>query len=155
MYKSNIKQLSVFFILFSLCFLTACESYPVENASSKADFPVVIENITLYGEPERIVSLSDEITSALAALGLTDRIAGVNTDSALEDYAETLVAGTAEQPDIQAILELEPDLVITDTALSTKNIQALSSQRIKVLVLSGEAEQYLAVLEKLKASDSE
>lgn len=155
MYKSNIKQLSVFFILFSLYFLTACESYPVENASSKADFPVVIENITLYGEPERIVSLSDEITSVLAALGLTDRIAGVNTDSALEDYAETPVAGTAEQPDIQAILELEPDLVITDTALSTKNIQALSSQRIKVLVLSGEAEQYPAVLEKLKASDSE
>lgn len=155
MYKSNIKQLSVFFVLFSLYFLTACESYPVENASSKADFPVVIENITLYGEPERIVSLSDEITSALAALGFTDRIAGVNTDSALEGYAETPVAGTAEQPDIQAILELEPDLVITDTALSTKNIQALSSQRIKVLVLSGEAEQYPAVLEKLKASDSE
>ncbi len=133
MYKIILKQQIVLFgFLLILCAVLSGCTYQEQSSEQKASpFPVVINHITLYGEPESVVSLADPITEALQSLGFSDKLAGINTDCELEGLDELPAAGTAEQPDITAILEIGPDLLITNIPLPTgtwKNYQRAASR---------------------------
>ena len=69
---------------------------------------------SLPEQAERIVSLAPNITEILFAIGLGQEIVGVTLDS---DYppaaAEKPQVGTFWQPDIEAVVAVRPDLVIT------------------------------------------
>ncbi|OHB65110.1 MAG: hypothetical protein A2Y77_00505 [Planctomycetes bacterium RBG_13_62_9] len=66
--------------------------------------------------PTRVVSMAPDLTEILFALGLEERIAGVTRDS---DYppaaAEKPGVGTFWQPNIEAVVALKPDLVVTQS----------------------------------------
>jgi iron complex transport system substrate-binding protein len=62
----------------------------------------------------RIVSLAPNITEILFAIGLGNEIAGVTLDSDYPpDAARKPKVGTFWQPDIEAVVAVKPDLVIT------------------------------------------
>lgn len=65
-------------------------------------------------EPERIVSFGPGITEMLFSLGLGDKVVGVDDFSDYpEEALEKAKVGNAWSPSIEAVVELEPDLVLT------------------------------------------
>ena len=71
--------------------------------------------LTLQHAPQRIVSMIPSDTETVCALGACDRLVGVDT---LSDWPPGVKAlpqlGNANQPDLEALVALKPDLVLTD-----------------------------------------
>ncbi|KPK88498.1 hypothetical protein AMJ80_10985 [bacterium SM23_31] len=94
-------------------------------------------SVTLPCNPHRIVSLICSITETLFALGLEDRIAG-RTNYCTRPMPQVESAkkiGGPKNPDIEAILALNPDLVIANIEENEKNdIERLENEGIPVFV---------------------
>lgn len=147
MYTVRIKKLFVWLLLcMSFLLLTSCE----QKKEDDSNFPVVIKNITLYGEPESIVSLSDSITKTLQELELSNKIIAVNSDCEIKEFTKLSHVGTDEQPNLNKMKELKADLLITNCSLSTKTMNQLSENGIKVLILSKNTSEYSSQLQLLK-----
>lgn len=156
MYKVILKQRIVLFgFLLILCaVLSGCTNQEQSSEQKASPFPVIVNHITLYGEPESVVSLADPITEVLQSLGFSDKLAGINTDCELEGFDELPSTGTAEQPDITAILEIGPNLLITNIPLPTGYMEKLSAGGIKVLVLSEDESGYESLLKQLAGKET-
>lgn len=100
-------------------------------------FPVKLPDGTeIESEPEHIASLSPAATEILAELGYSDRLCAV---SRYCDYPEGLpevTAGSSENPDIDKLTELSPDVVFTMSALAEREMYTLDSAGITVVTLS-------------------
>jgi iron complex transport system substrate-binding protein len=84
--------------------------------------------------PKRIVSLSPAITEALYVLGLEDAIVGVTIYCQKPPRAQTKEKiGTLMEPDMEKIVSLKPDLVLTMSLTSPKEIQKLKNLGLKVV----------------------
>lgn len=80
--------------------------------------------ITIEKEPERIVSTSTSDTEILFALGLGDKIYGVSDfDNYPEEAKDKPKMGGVVEPNVEAILEQEPDLVVTSNSISEEAAQ--------------------------------
>jgi iron complex transport system substrate-binding protein len=81
---------------------------------SRAGHAGVTQKAGPLQKPMRIVSMTPNLTEVLFALGLDEQVAGVTQDS---DYptaaAEKPAVGTFWQPNIEAVVALKPDLVVT------------------------------------------
>src|SRR5699024_6604938 len=84
------------------------------------------EEITIEEEPDRIVSTSTSDTEVLFALGLEDKIYGV---SEFDDYPEEAQdkpkMGGVVEPNEEAILEQEPDIVFTGNSISEEAAESI------------------------------
>lgn len=87
---------------------------------------VIARSATLAPKPARIISLAPNLTEALFALGLGDRVVGVTRFC---DYPEQVKAiakiGGFIDPDLEKMISLRPDLIVgmssgQDPALATK-----------------------------------
>lgn len=106
--------------------------------AAAGDWPVTIETpngpVTIEEQPERIVVLEWVYVEELLALGVTPvGVADtegyrdwVNTDVDLPDDVEDV--GTRQEPSIERIAALEPDLILTDQNRSAANYDALSER---------------------------
>lgn len=132
------KKLLALLTLLSLGLITACgadttapvvEESAVEESTttdsmSETEYPLTITDasgteITIEAEPERIVSTSPSETEVLFALGLGDKIVGVSdyADYPAEALDKERVGGVVD-PNAEAIIALEPDLVISGISMS-------------------------------------
>lgn len=88
-------------------------------------YPVIVTDaagreITIEGHPQRIVSGYYISTSMIIALGLRDRLVGIESKAetreiyalAAPELLELPGVGTAKQLDLELVLSLEPDLVM-------------------------------------------
>jgi len=101
--------------------------------------------------PQRIVSLSPNLTEILFALGLGDKIVAVsnNCDWPVEAKAKPKV-GTFWQPNTEAIIAVRPDLVVCETFDQQQQVaQTLKRTGLNVLSMSIESldELYTAIME--------
>jgi iron complex transport system substrate-binding protein len=100
--------------------------------------------------PQRIVSLSPNLTEIVFALGLEDKVIGVSSDSDWPAEAKTKPKmGTFWQPNIEAIIAAKPDLVVCESFLQHKEAaETLKRAGINTLSLHIESikELYNAVL---------
>ena len=74
--------------------------------------------VTAYKPIERIIALSDPQADAIRVLGAEDRVTGVSSGIAAETMLLPVmcrkpVVGTSAKPDPEAILALDPEIVIT------------------------------------------
>lgn len=86
--------------------------------------------------PQRIISLAPNITEILYAIGLGDRIAGVTLFCDYPDEAKkkTKVGGMSN-PSLEAVISLEPDIVIMTTDGNPKEFEErLHSLKIRTYV---------------------
>ncbi len=98
--------------------------------------------------PQRIVSLAPSLTETLFALGLGDRVVGVTRYCAHPPEALALPkVGGHLDPNFEAIVSLEPDLVVVIPS-SSENGQRLESLGIRVLEVDQHDVQ--AVLESVE-----
>lgn len=93
--------------------------------------------ITLTKKPERIISLAPSTTEILCALGLEDKIVGrtkyCNYPESITSVPE--VGGTSD-PNVEAIVDLNPDLVVGATHVSDEVIGKLREVGINVAFLN-------------------
>lgn len=105
-------------------------TYPVDITDSNGT------KITLDQEPAKIVSVAPNITQMIFAIGAGDKVVG-RTDYC--DYpaevSDIESIGTLRQPNIEKIIELQPDIVIASTHFEEETEKKLADAGIKVAVL--------------------
>lgn len=100
----------------------------LENRVSELEdsilFPVVVvdgtgDDVVILEKPERIVSMAPSVTELIFYLGVLDRLVGVDKYSdwppivvEMREAGELANIGGFYTPSIEAILELQPDLVV-------------------------------------------
>lgn len=100
-------------------------------------YPVKLPDGTeIKSEPERIASLSPAATEILAELGYSDLLCAVSRYCDYPDGLPEVTAGSSENPDIDKLTELSPDVVFTMSALAEREIYTLDSAGITVVTLS-------------------
>ena len=106
------------------------EAYPVKITDSFG------KEVTLEAEPMRIVSIAPSVTEMIYAIGAQDKLVG-RTDYC--DYpsevSEIESIGTLTTPDLEKIISLQPDLVITATHFDEEKGVKLEEAGIPVIGL--------------------
>ncbi len=109
---------------------------PITDAPpERQPYPVSFENESFDSSPGTVASLSPAITSALCDLGLADRIVGVSSYCE-KPSADVSVIGSPAFPDIDAIIELAPELLITQSPLASADVIRLEQSGIRALRLA-------------------
>lgn len=136
------KKIAVLLIaIFTLSIFTACTGEK-ENESKSEEFSVTITDstgteITLDKKPERIVSLAPSTTEIIGALGAEDRLVGrTKFCNYPESVLELPEVGGTTDPNIEKIIELNPDLVVGSTHVSQEIIDKLREVGITVAFLN-------------------
>jgi iron complex transport system substrate-binding protein len=119
------------------------DSFPVEVVDSKG------RTVRIEKAPESVASLAPHATEILFELGLGDKIIGV---SEYCDYPEEAVSkdklGDYWQPNIELIVEAEPDILFVGKAASEDFLIALEENGIIAVALEGSSleETYETIL---------
>lgn len=111
------------------------------SAPTPTSYPLTVTDnlgrtITIAAPPQRIISLAPSNTEILFALGLGQRIVGVDNYSNYPEAARNVTkVGGYSEPSLEKIVALEPDLVVGDN-LHRKIIPQLERLGIPTLLLS-------------------
>lgn len=110
----------------------------VFSASGLAqDFPLEYKDdlgrkIKIENEVERIISLAPAITEIIYALGIEEKLVAVSSAC---DYPKAATKkeniGRIDEPNIEKIVALEPDLVITESVTKIQSLKRLTELKIK------------------------
>ena len=109
----------------------------VSISSAAADYPIKYTDdlgreVVIKAEPERIISLAPAITEIIYELGLEDKLVAV---SSVCDYPEEALAktevGRIDEPNLEKIISLEPDLVIAESVSRIRSLERLTELGIK------------------------
>lgn len=86
--------------------------------------------------PTRVVSLAPSITEMLFSLGLDEQIVGVTDYCDFPDKAKTKTKVGYANPNVETLVSLQPDLVLTPRAFYRADLQAkLEQLKIPIFVL--------------------
>jgi iron complex transport system substrate-binding protein len=153
--KSSFRKfLALFFVLILL--LTGCRETgtstsstpspslsPTSTATPSLNLPLFSavdfwgNTIQLPQKPQRIVSLGPSATEIVAALGAMDRLVGVTTaDDYPPEVSQLEKVGGMDNPSLEKILSLKPDLVLAVFGNPMSLIENLRSQKIPVFGLN-------------------
>ncbi|MGA1419037.1 MAG: ABC transporter substrate-binding protein [Ilumatobacteraceae bacterium] len=134
-----------------------------------AEFPVTVGDLTLEAEPQRVVSMSATATEMLFAVGAGDKVVAVDSFSNFPADIESLPKVDAYQPSVEAISELEPDLVIISydpgnfvdqlnalaipvfAAYAVANLDGAYEQMKQLGALTGQAEEAAVVVNTMRS----
>lgn len=105
--------------------------------------------ITLKSEPRRIIAMLPSHTETMVALGAADKLIAVDTYS---NFPKAVVdklpkAGSAFQPNLEAIVALKPDLILADESSGSRLTMKLAA--LGLTVYGGTAQTYNEVFEKM------
>jgi iron complex transport system substrate-binding protein len=106
-------------------FSTGCHHNPAksESADLRSFTDGLGRSVTIRANPQRIISLAPNITEILFALGLGDRIAAVTSYCDFPEEAKTKEKiGDTLHPNLERIIGLKPDLVLTTTASQLEDL---------------------------------
>jgi iron complex transport system substrate-binding protein len=106
-----------------LFYLLLITYYLLLNSAFATDYPFTLTDemnrtVTVEAEPQRIVSMLPSHTETICALGICDKLVGVDDFSNYPLEADALpklgggLTGYDGGPDVEAIVALEPDLVL-------------------------------------------
>lgn len=114
------------------------------KSNTKAQFPISITDsgttYTFTKPAERIVSLAPSITEILFAIGAGDMVVGrTKYCNYPAETASVKVVGTLYEPDLEAIVDLEPDTVIAATHMNEDVMTTLSKAKIGTLTQTSPA----------------
>jgi iron complex transport system substrate-binding protein len=110
-------------LLAALCI--GCHHNPAksESADLRSFTDGLGRSVTIRANPQRIISLAPNITEILFALGLGDRVAAVTSYCDFPEEAKTKEKiGDTLHPNLERIIGLKPDLVLTTTASQLEDL---------------------------------
>ena len=134
----RILYLTLAVIMIVLCVgCSEIEEYNPETTKvipEEIKYPVTAEDITFDKAPERVISLSPAATHIMCEFGFENYIVGVSEycekTEAMQDVA---VIGSPANPDIDGILALNPDVVITQSPISLADTTRLETSGIEII----------------------
>lgn len=120
--------------------MTGCEEITNEPVKEPepvpVDYPFAIDDITFIKAPETVISLSPALTEIIYEMGYGSKVVGRGSYC---DYPEEVTAvtdvGSSANPDIDEIIKLKPELLITQSPVAEKDKDRLLENNIDVLVL--------------------
>lgn len=154
------KALSILLILMMVLTFVACdansevtnnevtnneETNEVVNEPEVSTFtPVVVmdgmdREITIESEPMRVITMAPSMTEMMYALGLGDRLVG-RTDycNFPAEVLEVDSIGSLREPNVEAIIALNPDLIIMSTHASEEVVAKLEEANLTVAVITAQ-----------------
>ena len=139
---------SVLTVIFLLLSMTACgffggtpdvtDATTVDTTAAEepVPFPVTVNGLTVDASPQTVISLSPSITEILCEMGYEKRLIGKSNYC---NYPESIKAlqsfGSGASPDIQAIIDKNPDIVISATTIATKDVMRMKQAGIMTLII--------------------
>jgi iron complex transport system substrate-binding protein len=122
------------------------------SAALAAPYPLSVTDdlgvtVTLEREPERVVAMMPSHTETLCAIGACDKLVGVDDFSNYPPETDDLPRlGGAFTPNLEAIIALEPDLVLADESSDL----AAALRNAGVTVYAGTAQTFEETFEKFE-----
>ncbi len=122
---------------------STAESSKTENSSSIVkSYPVTVNGVEITEKPEKAVSLTPSLTEIICELGYKSTLVGVcDYCDYPEDTKNIAPVGKNTSPDIDKIVSLKPDIVLTSTALVEKDRLTLESNNITVLTIEAPSDK--------------
>lgn len=151
--------LAVLAILASACSSTQAApqpqpTVPAVSSPAASTFPMTLTDdagrkVTLAKEPKRLLSLASSDTEILFALGLGDRVVGVDQYSDFPAAAKDKPkVGSFVKPEMEKILALEPDLVLGTEMHVKTTLPELEKRGLTTMIVTPKGVR--AVLEGIK-----
>ncbi|QUH24430.1 ABC transporter substrate-binding protein [Serpentinicella alkaliphila] len=141
--KNKIIKIIVSVLIINMI-MTGCNSLGQADNTGNNNmdiYPLTIidsyENEVIIEEmPNRVISIAPSITEIIFNLGLEDKLVGRTDFCNFPLEAESIESiGSLTSPNIEKIIELEPDLIIASTHFQKEVYDKLSELQIKLLVL--------------------
>lgn len=108
----------------------------VETPEPEPEYPVRVGAAIVPARPGRVVSLAPSITEKIYDLGLEHRLMGVSDHCDYPAAAAMLPQyGTAPTPDMEALEELGPHVVLTVSELSADAMEAIEEMGAVVVTI--------------------
>lgn len=120
------------------------DSTPVKQA-----YPVSFDSESFDSSPQTVVSMSQAVTDILGELGISEKIIGAGGYCRIEGV-ETV--GSPAFPDIDKIIELKPELVLTQSPFASADVVRLKQAGIRYLYLEAPKSFSYLVEEYIKLS---
>lgn len=137
------RTISIILSMVLLLSLTACsditpeavvtEDIVIDEAPVKSAYPISFGTETFDSAPGTVVSLSPALTEIMLELGLSDKLVAVS--DYCENYNSLPTVGSPANPDIDAIIELAPELLITQSPIASTDEVRLDQTGVRVLYL--------------------
>lgn len=134
-----IKKIVIACVFFLFCAVSAgCQNIDEVSSGGAAplEYPVEVGGLTFSASPASVASLSPALTEILCELGYEDKLIARGSYS---DYPESVLAkadvGSAANPDIDAIIALAPELLLSQSPITKKDITRLEQAGTRVLIL--------------------
>lgn len=132
--------------LFAAAILGGCDNgddkrpesttFPSVTEAEPTPYPFMLNDVEITAKPEKIVCLSPALAEIIYELGYSETIIG---RSSYCDFPAAISSikdvGSTANPDMKAISELKPDLIISSTPIASKDIFALEQEGIKTLII--------------------
>jgi iron complex transport system substrate-binding protein len=118
--------LVIYLILFAASTAVLAAGFPIDYTDDLG------REIVIEKKVQRIISLAPAITEIIYALGLEDKLVAVSSAC---DYPEEALnkddVGRIDEPNIEKIISLEPDLVIAESVSKIETLNRLTELGIK------------------------
>ena len=126
MRKAKLVILFLVVFVFAAAISLSAQEFPLNYTDELG------REITIEKEVERIITLAPGMTEVIYALGLEDKLVAVSSAC---DYPEEALTkddvGRIDEPNIEKIVSLEPDLVIAESVTKIESLERLSELGIK------------------------
>ncbi|HEY9061699.1 MAG TPA: ABC transporter substrate-binding protein [Pseudobacteroides sp.] len=140
-------SLAILAFLLVACSNTQTSDDAAKPTSTLANAPLYPLTITdSYGrqveidaEPQKVISIAPNITEMIYALGRSSKLIGRSEYCDYPEDAKKIASvGSLEDPSIEKVVELKPDLVIVSTHFKKEVIEKLESMGVKVAAFYGQ-----------------
>ncbi len=127
--------------LLSGCLRQAARDTGTNQGQGAEGFPKTVvddlgRGVVIEKKPERVISLAPSNTEILFALDLEDEIVGVTEYCNYpEEALEKEKVGGFSDPNLEKLIELEPDLVLA-TSMHQKTVEELEKLQVPVIVVN-------------------
>ena len=136
-----------------LALMLALSAFALAEPAEQSEAFTVVDDlgrtVEIAAIPERIISLTPSNTEILFALGLGDKVVGVDSSS---DYpaeaADLEIVGDYSGPNLEAIVAAEPDLVFASTYLSPETLEQM--EKLDLTVVCCQKDLYDAIGEGIQ-----
>ncbi len=125
----------VYIMLLTICL----SSIAIILVSCNRNYPITVNNLQFKSSPERIVSLSPSLSEIFMDIDKIDILVGITKDNnyhpEISNRGIEIVGETAD-PNIDKIISLKPDLVISSGPISSKDQAILNENKIPFLTIT-------------------
>lgn len=134
----------LFFIPYSLFSAVNTETTNNQIISEDSNYPLIItdsknRDVTITSEPKTVISVAPSITETIYSLEAGEIIVGRTDFCDYPPEVNTIPSiGTLYEPNIEKIVELNPDILFASTHFQNEILQKLEEANITVIIIQEE-----------------